>query len=808
MLPLVALSLLLFARQEPQIYRGPWDGSLVQSDGKPISHASVYLIGHEKETRDVVLSTTTTDDAGQYHLDAASANVTFPRTVAFQAKGYGWAFTRAYSTPFVGKVTALPESLVKVKFLGADGKPIANLKVHPVLIQPTSGSAEDFPLYLWLPDGLAAQNEFTTDATGTVEILGVAANHKLRLDTNDDRFTRLSYRTTFTVGPQEATPEIKLIKGASVEGVLTGLDGKPAAGYEVSIQAQRAEGWGSCTTSADGKFLIKRLPPDVYNLSLSLSEEQNKTVTAVAKEVNLDEAEAKKGLALKLEEGGLVSGVLKDATGKPWAAQMIGIYGPAHPRSGAHVQSVRTDTNGRFVARVPAGKQHVYISSAADFLVGKDIEVQTGKTTEFELQLPAPAVPKVYKGHVVDSEGKPVAGAIVHYNVSCINDQDIWSKTTTGEDGSYTFTTIGNVTDPIVRAKKDSSATLKEIKARESADNLITLEKDGLSSLTGLVTNLVGKPISGASVRLTIWSGQMGRSNQVVITDQKGIYHFEGIYRSVEFDCMAKATGFGGKDSGRLIINKKDCTVPTIKLAVADSFVSGRVIDENDKPVSGAEVFLGASTDNIETSTDKDGRFRVSSLEKGKHPVSIVHGHSYLSRSIEAGKDVVLVLNSKTDMTVRNEGPSDPLELIGKPAPELQTTQWLNSKPLSLKSLKGRVVVIDFWAVWCGPCKQILPKVKTLASHLKGMPVTVIGLHDSSTWKKELTAFAKENGLSYPLGVDTAGGSGFGKTMAAYRVSGIPTLAVIDQNGKLVAFPESVEKAEEVVKKLLKRSAE
>jgi thiol-disulfide isomerase/thioredoxin len=136
------------------------------------------------------------------------------------------------------------------------------------------------------------------------------------------------------------------------------------------------------------------------------------------------------------------------------------------------------------------------------------------------------------------------------------------------------------------------------------------------------------------------------------------------------------------------------------------------------------------------------------------------------------------------------------LEFIGKPAPAIAAEKWLNSAPLVLGDLKGKVLVIDFWAPWCPPCRKVIPTLAKDFNELKDRGLVVIGftkLYGSyrddiqnkgkvgADEEKELIkGFVERNGLKYPAAI-AAGGEVFDK----YGVSGIPTMVFIDKAGNI-----------------------
>lgn len=136
-------------------------------------------------------------------------------------------------------------------------------------------------------------------------------------------------------------------------------------------------------------------------------------------------------------------------------------------------------------------------------------------------------------------------------------------------------------------------------------------------------------------------------------------------------------------------------------------------------------------------------------------------------------------------------------QLEGHPAPELQVTGWLNGSAVKLADLKGKIVVLDFWATWCGPCIKSIPHNNELAEKFKGKVVFIGVCHPRGGEK--MTETVKAKGLKYLTAWDSAGA-----TIKAYNVDSYPDYYVIDGKGVLRLADCSNSKVEEVIEKLLK----
>ncbi len=105
------------------------------------------------------------------------------------------------------------------------------------------------------------------------------------------------------------------------------------------------------------------------------------------------------------------------------------------------------------------------------------------------------------------------------------------------------------------------------------------------------------------------------------------------------------------------------------------------------------------------------------------------------------------------------------------------TLNDLEGNEYTLSKQKGKVVIIDFWATWCGPCLQSIPIFSSLYDKYKdkGLIILGVGLDKEESLKK----FAQQNSISYPILV------GDQKIATKYGVRAIPTTCVIDKKGNL-----------------------
>lgn len=137
--------------------------------------------------------------------------------------------------------------------------------------------------------------------------------------------------------------------------------------------------------------------------------------------------------------------------------------------------------------------------------------------------------------------------------------------------------------------------------------------------------------------------------------------------------------------------------------------------------------------------------------------------------------------------------------LIGKPAPTFALLEVGTGRTIDLASLKGKPVILNFWATWCGPCWEEHPVLVANARTLPDVQFLGVVFQDED---RKILDFLQQRGSSYPTVVDERG-----KTAIAYGVGGIPETYFIDAQGIIRAKyngPMSTEILQENLRKVLR----
>ncbi len=113
-------------------------------------------------------------------------------------------------------------------------------------------------------------------------------------------------------------------------------------------------------------------------------------------------------------------------------------------------------------------------------------------------------------------------------------------------------------------------------------------------------------------------------------------------------------------------------------------------------------------------------------------------------------------------------------------APPINVTS-LDGTPLSLTALKGKVVLLNFWATWCPPCREEIPSLMKLNKAMEGKPFQMVCVSVDEGGQKAVTEFFKNTGFLLPAYPDPTG-----QAANIYGITGVPETFVIDKTGIIV----------------------
>lgn len=153
----------------------------------------------------------------------------------------------------------------------------------------------------------------------------------------------------------------------------------------------------------------------------------------------------------------------------------------------------------------------------------------------------------------------------------------------------------------------------------------------------------------------------------------------------------------------------------------------------------------------------------------GQHKVGETVAVDLERRGTATTASVVLAARPSGDEMIK-------MDLVGAPAPAWTKVTPVAGAPSSIAQLKGRVVLVDFWATWCGPCRMLAPRLSALKDKFGAQGLTVVGITTDDAEKAAV--FAEKHAMRYGIVVDNEG-----DTSRAYGVTALPTMLLVDKKG-------------------------
>jgi len=476
---------------------------------------------------------------------------------------------------------------------------------------------------------------------------------------------------------------------------------------------------------------------------------------------------------------------IKKETGEPVADATVTVRGS--PRS-INIDDEPVDANGELVVRLGAATRIRVFVDHPELIWPELYRIDAWGDAPSDLTIDAKFVRRAtVTGRVVDEQtGEPAPGVVV--GLEAYGTGRIISPRTTDESGRYeTSGPEGYVKLRVLPFNGYWASRMHDVTAEldpaepTAAPDLIARK---LPTIRGTVKLPDGR--TAGNTLVCIHSSR----EAPVVTDADG--RFELSMSHNDLRPRIEARHVAERLSGAAEILREDAEAgKTCEIQLApEAVVAGAVLDKDGRPREGVRVWLrGRGTAVGSAITDESGRYFFAGLIRGnKYHVTLTR--NVLDRTLPRSDLIELTEDLATfdPLTLPDDLPAASVSddvadgLVGKPAPAWQCQAWINSPTLELASLRGKYVLLNFWATWRGPCVAELPQVQAAHEWFADKGVVVIGIHHNSVPLEEVRAFARERQLTFPIGLDSEAAH----TSGRYNVTGWSTKILIGPDGQVI----------------------
>jgi peroxiredoxin len=235
------------------------------------------------------------------------------------------------------------------------------------------------------------------------------------------------------------------------------------------------------------------------------------------------------------------------------------------------------------------------------------------------------------------------------------------------------------------------------------------------------------------------------------------------------------------------------------------------VWSDQEKPIAEQIGKLRSLPDDVRATTTRDLALKIRALPSAPNKLRLAMGLASRATEGDFGHDTLQEVTTTLEMAIKEQPPSDQdpyLELASLVRYEHMNTSLdspqftaamksledqdlernlvnftltdLTGKSWTLQDLKGKVVMLNFWATWCPPCRKEMPDLEAIYTQFSSQGFVILGISDDEPDK--VRQFVQQHGVTYPVLLDP--GSKVNKLL---HIQGIPKTFIYDREGKIVA---------------------
>lgn len=643
----------------------------------------------------------------------------------------------------------------------------------------------------------------TTNTEGRYILHLAEGEHTVLADHPD--YAIASVKVSLKVG-EVTVADLALTAGMIISGKVINEAGNPVRGVSVSAFNRGVGSRRQARTDRKGLFEIWGLAEGEIRISAwHRSYARLNGIKAMAGATDLE---------LVLQNANILTGHVVDAeSGQPVRSFEVYMAHPNRYPEFSRATQVTRLPGGRFqtTQSFAMGTKYDVVVSAPGYMWSliEGVMVDSLKDKEgLEIVLSRGAA---LKGRVVSEDGQPVAKAKVQEMMPGI--RTVYSSRVpfleegrTDETGIFIFKGVSP--DGIdVWISHPDFVDVKRKAVPSGLEAPVEFQMERGLAITGQVFQ-AGGPAEGVQVTASLKE----RRDRLVrrtpaTTDADGRYSLEhlppGPYRVLLI--KGERTKQMQVQSRDVELVDQDVTLDFEPLG--EGKIHGVVILDG-KPVAGAQVMAYIGGEDLKDRmpvgravTDADGRYELIELPADRIYLNVYKRDLTLTESrdkrISAVDEVDLRKASDVEHQIELKVEYRVILKVGDPAPDFTST-LLDGSTIRLSDYRGKVVLLDFWATWCGPCKKVMPIMEELANEYKDKGVVLIAV-DLRESPQTIRSFLQEQGLHPTVALDKDG------TIAnSYGAKAIPQTVIIGKDGTVQAVHVgSIPNLKEILKKEL-----